>query len=122
MNGLPDRVKVGPKYYKLQTSPEHWNQLCADESVGGAYGHTDNKTLVISISPYQSSSEYQDTLLHEILHAVWAQGPDIGATMDDIGQDGREEYLVGRQSPWLLLVLQDNPRLFEFLRTIEPEG
>jgi len=66
----------------------------------------------IIIRKAQSACSKQNTLLHEILHAiVWESGYRQVA---DLSTD-QEETMVRVLTPWILAVLQDNPNVLTFL-------
>lgn len=66
----------------------------------------------IIIRKAQSSCSKQNTLLHEILHAiVWESGYRQVA---DLSTE-QEETMVRVLTPWILAVLQDNPDVLAFL-------
>jgi len=77
-------------------------------------GETDPDQTEIKIRSTQSLSSAQNTLLHEILHAiVWESGYRQVA---DLSTD-QEETMVRVLTPWILAVLQDNPDVLAFLLT-----
>lgn len=71
------------------------------------YGRTYERELAIVVAPTVPSQE-RDTLLHELLHAIWAH---TGLSYED----DEQERVVGALAPWLLGALRDNPRLVAFL-------
>lgn len=70
-------------------------------------GSTNLDKGVIAIREGLSEDQTSDTLLHEVLHAVFlATGLN--------GED-REEELIERLTPMLLQVIRDNPDLIQTL-------
>ena len=96
----PKRIKVGPYTYTVETYPD------ATSSDHGAcvYNHQ-----AIFLSENQHAERAGDTLLHEVLHAIW----DVAGfdTMPDL----HEESIVRGMATWLSAILKDNPALAEFI-------
>lgn len=99
-NNYPRKLKIGPYTYSIELYPD------ATYSDHGAcvYNHQ-----TIFISPNQHAERAGDTLLHEVLHAVW----DLSG-FDQVA-DLNEENIVRSIATWLTLVLKDNPKLVEFI-------
>jgi hypothetical protein len=75
-------------------------------------GETETENEVILLRKGQSAANMQETLLHELLHAIlFASG--ISKAMDF--DHDKEETLVVLLSPWLNALIQDNPGLLAFL-------
>jgi hypothetical protein len=69
-------------------------------------GRHDRNRLLIAIEEGQALANEQDTLLHEVLHAVeTAMGLDV------------DEEVVEKFATGLLSVLKDNPGFVTYLRT-----
>ncbi len=98
---LPTRVKVGPHMYRVTAVPDVGHVVHdGDEDL---LGHVDHRSGEITLGTDMSASQKQDTLLHELLHAV----------LDLLGRD--DEALVRLMTPPLLDLLQRNPKLVEYL-------
>ena len=100
----PSKIKVGSSVYSCEIVDE----FPRSEDYDGHYGMTNVVTERILVSANQSEGQLKDTVLHEALHAIinrsgWRPS------------DNDEEKLVATISPWLLLVLQDNPKLVAYL-------
>lgn len=119
MSGLlnkPSQVRIGAKMFRITWDQESWDGILLAGSMNDhdkGVGFSDSEVSRIHIKPGQSLGEEQDTLVHEILHMIWSQVP-AGDAMD-------EEFIVSGFSPWLLLVLQDNPSVISYL-TVKDEG
>ena len=61
------------------------------------------------LRPDQGADQKADTLLHEVLHAIWEQTPLRSRESDE-----QEEVVVALAAP-LLDTLRRNPRLVEYL-------
>lgn len=99
-NNYPRKIKIGPYTYNIELYPD------ATYSDHGAcvYNHQ-----TIFISQNQHAERAGDTLLHEVLHAIW----DLSG-FDQI-KDICEENVVRSFATWLTLVLKTNPKLVEFI-------
>jgi len=78
----------------------------------GDFGACDTLLNEIEVMEGLPLIEEQDTVLHEVLHGVWA-------TMD-IGLPKHEEHVVRKLATGLLLVLQQNPELTQYLTQPKP--
>ena len=93
----PARVRVLGKVYRI----EYVGQI----GDGGDLGECDSDAQVIRILDGQSLQSEQDTLLHELLHAVEA------AQQMEIGHADIVRFTTG-----IAALNADNARLFHFLR------
>ena len=75
-------------------------------------GLCDNSNLVIHVLDGQHPVEEADTLIHELLHAIW-----FIMSIDQGGVD--EEAVVGRLASGLIGVFLDNPELLVYLQSIK---
>jgi len=96
----PKKIKIGPYNYSVQLFPD------ATHTDHGAcvYNHQ-----TIFLSENQHAERAGDTLLHEVLHAIW----DVAGfdTMPDL----HEETIVRSIATWLSAALRDNPQLADFV-------
>lgn len=97
---MPKSVKIGSRNFKVKLDA----QLKED---GEDSGECDFVKGIISIQPKTSLGYEQDTLWHEIGHAVW-----YGVGMKDRSKD---ETVMKRFMPLLLDVLKTNPKLVNYL-------
>jgi hypothetical protein len=74
----------------------------------GAYGDTDTNTLRIRVRPDLPLDLVRETLLHEVLHAVYRTAGVDSTIM-------REEQIVCAISPHLMDALRRSPGLAEYL-------
>lgn len=109
----PSKVVIGPHTYDILWGEASWKKHSTgnDENDIGQTLVRESKLLIHGWD--LSLSQAQDTLLHEILHAIlrtWGwQGLDLGKGHD------LEEAVVSITTPLLLKVLQDNPKVYEWL-------
>lgn len=96
----PKKIKVGPYTYTVQLYPD---STISDHGAC-VYAHQ-----TIFINPNQHPDRAGDTLLHEVLHAIW----DLSGF--DVMPDLHEETVVRSFASWLSQVLKDNPELTKFV-------
>lgn len=106
---MPDGIQVGPHRYSVSCDRNALNAAGIAMS-SDLLGHSDHKTLAITLADDLAPSAKRDTLLHEVLHAAF----DQTSIAHDIG-DKEEERLILRLSPVLLDVLRRNPELVAYL-------
>ena len=99
----PKKIKIGPYNYVVELFPD------ATTTDHGAcvYNHQ-----TIFLSSNQHAERAGDTLLHEVLHAIW----DV--TGFDVMPDLHEESIVRGMATMLSAVLRDNPQFAKFI--LEP--
>jgi hypothetical protein len=101
----PKSIRVMGKLYKLRfipTSPIEHNNL----------GQCDHKKMLITIEDDQIPVEELDTVIHEILHAIWYQMSIGEGPME-------EEPLVRRTANGLLQIILDNPELLKYISAVK---
>lgn len=101
----PLRVKVIGKQYRIVYEPRG-GALVTEE---GEYGECNFDKQLITVLEGQPLESEQDTVLHEILHAV------DGAMIDE--KDQASETVIRRLATGLLAVIKDNPSLTRYLVT-----
>lgn len=102
MADFPTSIKVGPFHYRVV---EDADLVGRDRCGEIRYG-----TLTIALSPNTAPDRQAETLLHEVLHAVWEIGLDVVSEPKH-----NTETVIERLSPHLLSVLRDNPDLVAYL-------
>ena len=99
-NKTPKKVKVGPIDYTI-----HMQDVRDVEQLGCTlYAHQR-----IYLSPNMLHQNASDTLLHEVLHAIWNE-----AGLDHI-IDLEEETIVRTMATWLRMVITTNPQFLAFI-------
>ena len=78
------------------------------------YGYCVPHLQQIVLSKNQSHQSVSDTLLHEVLHAIWHE-----SGLFDIKRPS-EEQIVRTFSTWLCIVYRDNPKLLEIIKDSKP--
>jgi hypothetical protein len=105
----PKRVKVGPHDVRVVATRRAMDRLCREEGED-LLGHFSSQRLEILVDPAQAKSQERDTLLHELLHAIFDT-----SGLAHSWQNADEEDAIRRISPLLLDVLRSNPKLVEYL-------
>lgn len=94
------KIKIGAIDYEVKMLPKD-----KDNQYGACvYNHQ-----TIYLSPNQLHQSASDTLLHEVLHAIWHEA---GIEHNEIIV---EETVVRTLSTWLRIVFTDNPELVKFI-------
>jgi hypothetical protein len=105
VNSLPDTIKVGPYYMKVCKVDKIDND---DKYFGMFEGAKETISIVLN---HPSKTRAADTLLHELIHAVWYI---VAAT-------GEEEQTTSSLSTGLIQALvHDNPELLKWLAKARP--
>lgn len=115
--GIPTTIKVGAVEYTVHWDEEGWKNRPDDGRLDGEWASTHHDTLAIYIKPTLAPAQQRSTLLHEILHTLFAiSGGDmrnaINAAVDGFDI---EEYTVERLEPVMLRFLVDNPAVVAFI-------
>lgn len=114
--GLPKRVKIGANW---------WTVTFVDNMTGhdgrGMFGEMRDQSSELVFNPDQSFGQARDTVVHEIVHAIRTNtlighGGDVVSSYADL-----DEAIALMYSPYLLMVIQDNPGLVEWLQKPEEE-
>lgn len=112
----PDFVFVGTKTYEVMFLDEQeWARNHLSESDAGLTYASSNQ-IYVRLLPGATEANVQQVLLHEILHAVWAE-THLTHLLEGLPEnpDDKEEMIVGMQAPALLFVIQQNPQLVAYL-------
>lgn len=107
---IPARLRVGTVTYELDCSGGRITR--AARMAHNARGITVSMHGVMSIDTDMPADQQRQTLLHEVLHAVFDNG--IATLLCD-GKDDLDELIVQMLTEPLLAVLRDNPDLLVFL-------
>ena len=94
------KIKIGSVDYTIKMLPE---------DVDNQYGACVYEHQIIYLSPNQLHQSASDTLLHEILHAIWHEA---GLEHSDVLI---EETVVRTLATWLRIVFRDNPQIVKFI-------
>jgi len=101
----PKVVRINGKNYAIHFNPK--NPLIAY----AYHGMCDNAKHVIHIEAEQTPFEECDTVIHELLHAVWAQ-----MSLSDLDEQ-LEERIVRALGTGLTGLYADNPKLLTYIQT-----
>lgn len=117
----PGSVRIGPHDYTILWSKKSWNKYLHPKQAEENVGKCQSMKNRIFINSWETSlSQQQDTLLHEILHAVYALNGwtdyDWGwPKTEDVSRSDLEEHSVRLITPHLLDILKHNPELTAWL-------
>lgn len=95
-------MRVGPHVFDVRKA-----RKLAEAGVVGICGEDSQE---VRYDPDIGPSVLRETVLHELLHAVWHQ-----TTLDRLYTDEQEEQVLWTLAPRLLALLRDNPELVMFL-------
>ena len=102
---LPSTIKVGAHDYTVAEKDQAWKDAV------GAYGLCQYEAQVISVVTAKVSCTFVfDTLLHEILHAIWRER--------DLDDDDEEEKVVTVLAAGLTAMFRDNPALMKYQNAV----
>jgi hypothetical protein len=114
----PSKVRVGGNTWNISyLTHAEWTShpRCSDDEAGNSLGsvHTILVRLSNDTTRYDDHS-IRDTVLHEIMHAVWLE---TGLTFhhEYVKRKNLEEYVVSSTATCLVAVLQDNPGLVKWI-------
>lgn len=100
----PKRVRVGPHRYRVRIDD---SGALGD---AGRAGQCSPSRLTITIDDEQEGSQLADTLLHELGHAL----------LQSVGlEEEIEERACAALGPGLLALINDNPKLIEWLQALK---
>lgn len=105
------KVKIGLYTYKVKFV-KHPARSSSEKPVRkmDIDGLCDNPTQTIYVRNTLTEVAQKDTLIHELLHAIWYVSGYL--MLDDLP----EESAVRILSPWLTGMIIENPELMEFLQ------
>jgi hypothetical protein len=99
----PKRVKIGWHWWDIEF--RQINEFTTDGD--GLYGLCNKLKKKIYVDTESHEDIQRQTLLHEILHAIWA--------VADIGDSEDEEETILKLSPLLMGVLIENPAVTKYI-------
>jgi hypothetical protein len=108
---IPKKIKVGSQVFDVIEKSRHKDGMLNDST----YGYTLETENLIVIDAELAPSRKRVTLLHEVLHAV------IGTFDTSVrpakGSDFQtwEHYFIGILEDPMIMLLQDNPSLIDWL-------
>ena len=104
---IPEKVKIAGMDWTIEEDREETEH-------GRYFGTTRHSTCSIYVDPKVSKSRKQQTVCHEILHALSAELLDTKGELT--------EAQVQAVGAGLYQVMRDNPGLVAWLMESEPEG
>jgi hypothetical protein len=109
---VPERIVIGPHTYRVELDT---GAACRSNRNPDAMGCSDPRALVMTLAADLAPSQLADTLLHEVMHAVYTNAGQPAA-------EGSEEAFIGAVASGLLDTLRRNPDLAKLLCTAEQEA
>lgn len=110
----PTEVWVGAKLYSVlfdKAKLDGYNGRDRKDRVG----YMSQRNLEIIIDDSMAEQMVRETLLHEVLHAVWSD-----AGLDEM-EGLTEEQIISTLTPRFMLVLRANPQMSAYLLYRTPE-
>lgn len=110
----PEHVFIGNHTWEIRwIDTDQWTVEREPEDAD-AVTHARINQIAVKLDPGAMESHYQESVVHEIMHAVW------DATMlthyhSNVTDSDREEFIVGASTPMLLFVIKQNPQLVAWL-------
>lgn len=101
---IPKSVRVGPYTFRVYGRGQSWVQS------NGAYGNTITDSLEINVASCFSPLIVLDTLIHEIMHAIY-----YAYHLDE--RDDEERTVATIATAWVG-VLRDNPAFVMFQQAV----
>jgi len=89
-------MKIGPHNVRIISNAESDKKLHSD----GEYGNSDPQHLVLHVRSDLPDSVWHETVLHEILHHVWALTPLASRYSSE-----QEEEVIRALSPYLYQIV-----------------
>lgn len=110
MTEVPARVTVGCALVDVAVVDTHGDQLNGDK-MGSHNGDASRVYIADNLSGHQLAN----TLLHEVMHAIWYTQ---GLCHDCLASNpaGLQEHVVNNMTNGLIQVIRDNPDLVKFLQ------
>ena len=105
------KVKVGPQVYEIIQRSINEDGTLND----GAHGYTLDSGNIIVVDSAINKTKKQVTILHEILHAIRMNNDGMPKPGKEDDFEAWEHYFIALYENNLLVVLQDNPKLVEWL-------
>ena len=94
---IPKKLKIGGMMWEVEQSNDTTNE-------GNCFGSTHPLTQKFFLDPKIKQQKKEQTLIHEILHAIWwTNGMRSRKELND-----HEEYIIDSLSQGLYQVLKDN--------------
>lgn len=109
----PDFAYVGNHCYRIEwLTEDEWTgqRLDLDDQ---AQTWSARQLILMRLAPDAQESLYQETLLHELTHAVWDATALTHVKMTEPADP--EEFIIALQTPALLFILKMNPQLTPWL-------
>lgn len=114
----PQSVRIGAKSYKIYWDAINWMNRPESDKEDGAWAMTNHPKLGIWVSPELHPENKRESLLHEILHCLYAAsgGDTRNITMNHAADSlDIEEYTISRLEAPMMAWMIDNPEVLAFI-------
>ena len=105
---IPDSIQIGPYRFRVEATQSAIDRQRVESGRQNRVGQLDIRHALIHVDPTLQPDVLADTLLHEVLHGVWAA---VGLPEEKL----EAEQVVGALTPLLLDTLRRNPALVDYL-------
>lgn len=100
----PKNARVLGKTWRVRADK---TLLSHDDTAGDCHG----RSQLIRYGTGQALEQEQDSVLHELIHAVWHEN----GLSHDVNDDKLEEMIIRRTASGVLALLKENPELVRYL-------
>jgi hypothetical protein len=104
----PETVKVGPYTYEIV-----WDDRLGP--VSSAMGATNEQLVKLFIDPTNDEQAVRETLVHEVLHAIWKQTSLLVRFPDGAG-DSDGETIIQDLAPRIFALLLENREVVKWIQ------
>jgi hypothetical protein len=108
---IPKKIKVGSQLFDVIENSRHRDGMLNDST----YGYTLETENLIVIDVELALSRKKVTLLHELMHAIIGTFDTSIRPAKNLDFQALEHYFIGILEDPLLMLIQDNPELLEWL-------
>lgn len=110
----PEHCFIGNLTFTIAwLSEDEWDERRLGSDLRGISDHM-KAFIGVRLMPGVPESMFQETLLHEALHMVWAT-VGLNHTHTHFPADEREESVITTTSPGLIFLMQNNPEVMGYL-------
>jgi hypothetical protein len=108
---IPKKIKVGSQFFDVVERTRHKDGMLNDSS----YGYTLETENLIVVDVELAPSRKKVTLLHELMHAMIGTFDTSVRPQKNADFQALEHYFIGILEDPLLMLVQDNPDLLDWL-------
>lgn len=109
---IPEQIKVGPFRFRVLADSAEAVKMKVESGQAERIGETHRHRLTIVVDPGLAPDMIAESLLHEVMHAVF--------TVIPTNEKLTEERFIQLIAPTLLGVLRENPDFVAYVTSEEP--